>query len=150
MPESQIKTGKDLWGASFEDTPEETVVVSLLKEQAEALSRRTQGKIVGEVESEIDHDYENGYDLESMTTSLYARVALPQKYRHKLIALHHPILVDPNNPFPLFATDTQQASNVKITDRDQFIRWIEEILSSPEVHNVIKTLIRYGRERAAS
>jgi hypothetical protein len=53
MPDNATTDGKDLWGRAFLQTPVESAPLALLKEQADALTRRTDGRIVGEVLREV-------------------------------------------------------------------------------------------------
>src|SRR5947209_6524215 len=142
---NQRPDAKDLWGPAFLDSPPDSAPVALLREQADALTRRTGGRIIGEVLGETDASHS------TIWTSLYARVPALDDYQHKLVSIAHPLVVaDPTHPFPITAVDTQGVQTGEIGSIEEFGRWLETTLSSREVHNVINSLLTYGNSRAAS
>ncbi len=145
MADDQARAGGDLWGSAFVEDPADTAPVALLKEQADALTRRTGGRVVGEVLAETDA--ERG----TVWISLYALVPALDDYRHKLLSIAHPVIVDdPHLPFPLAVIDTQSNDGGEVLDMEGFTEWLSRILSSEEVHNVIGNLLRYSHDRVAS
>jgi hypothetical protein len=145
MSNDQARTGSDHWGSSFVEDPADTAPVTLLKEQADALTRRTGGRVVGDVLAETDAE------RRTVWISLYARVPTLDDYRHKLISIAHPVIVDdPHLPFPLAVIDTQTDDGGEVHDMKGFTEWLSRVLSSDEVHNVISNLLRYSHDRVAS
>jgi hypothetical protein len=135
--------GRDLWGRDFGETPVESAPVALLKEQADALTRRTGGRIVGEVSQEVEKG--------TVWASLYARAPSLQDYQHKLVSIAHPVVTaDPERPFPLTVMDTQSGDQDQVEDMVSFEGWLAGVLSSDAVHDVVDSLLRYSRGRAAS
>jgi hypothetical protein len=135
--------GRDLWGQPFLDTQRESAPMILLKEQAEALTRRTNGRVVGEVMDLVEKDM--------FWASLSARVPALHDYHHKLLSIAHPVVVaDPVHPFPLTVVDTQSGKQRQVNDIDSFERWLEDALSSKAIHNVVDTLLGYSHRRSAS
>src|SRR4051794_23445120 len=117
MPDDTPEIRRDLWGRAFTDSPLESAPVALLKEQADALTRRTDGRVVGGVQQDIEAG--------TVWASLYARVPSLQDYQHKLIAIAHPVVVaDPANPFPLTVMDTQSGQQDRVEDMESFERWL--------------------------
>jgi hypothetical protein len=143
MAETALHNGKDLWGQPFVETSIESAPVKLLQEQANALTRRTDGRIVGDVFTSVDKG--------TFWASLYARVPFLRDYQHKLISVAHPVVVaDPMNPFPLTVMDTQSGEQAEVNDMGAFERWLEHVLSSKDVHNVVDTLLGYSPSRRTS
>jgi hypothetical protein len=143
MPDTAPSNGRDLWGQPFLETPRESAPVTLLKEQADALTRRTDGRVVGEVLDLVEKD--------TFWASLYARVPALHDYHHKLISIAHPVVIaDPVHPFPLTVMDTQSGKQPKVNDMEAFERWLEDVLSSKALHNVVDTLLGYSQSRSAS
>ncbi len=143
MGERAPGAGKDLWGPPFEAEPVETVLVARLNEQVNALTQRTAGRVVGEVVVKTDPDQG------TVWTALYARVPALNDYKHKLIAIAHPVVIkDPSDPFPVdvFDPDGKQV----IHGMADYDGWLSRILASPQIHAVINSLLRYGDDRAAS
>ena len=134
--------GRDLWGPDFRDTPIESAPVVLLKEQADALTRRTGGRIVGEVLQDVDKG--------TVWASLYARVPALQDYQHKLVSIAHRVVTaDPDRPFPLTVMDTQSGDQEELESMESFEEWLGRTLSSDEVHHVVDSLLRYSHSRVA-
>ena len=143
MPDTTASNGRDLWGRTFLETSVESAPVTLLKAQADALTRRTNGRVVGEVLQEVEK--------ETVWASLYARVPALHDYQHKLISIAHPVVIaDPALPFPLTVMDTESGDGGQVDDMKAFERWLESILSSNAVHNVVDNLLRYSHIRPAS
>ncbi len=143
MPDHAPGNGRDLWGRTFLETPVESAPVTLLKEQAEALTRRTNGRVVGEVLQEVEK--------ETVWVSLYARVPALHDYQHKLISIAHDVVSgDPVHPFPLTVMDTESGDGGQVHDMEAFERWLESVLSSNAVHNVVDNLLQYSHIRPAS
>ncbi len=83
--------GRDLWGPDFQGAPVESAPFVLLKEQADALTRRTRGDVRGDVLQTVEEG--------TVWSSLYALVPALGDYRHKLISIAHPVVTaDPNGP----------------------------------------------------
>ena len=100
--------GRDLWGPAFQKAPVVSAPVALLIEQADALTRRTEGRVMGEVLQDVDKG--------TVWVSLYAHVPALQDYQHKLVSIAHPVVnSDPRHPFPLTVMDTQSGEKI---DRD--------------------------------
>jgi hypothetical protein len=134
--------GRDLWGPEFQSIAVESAPFVLLKEQADALTRRTGGDVRGDVIQDVDAG--------TVWSSLYALVPALRDYRHKLLSIAHPVTADPKQPFPLTVFDTSGDGRKEVEDMVSFERWLAEVLSSTPVHQVIDNLLRYSRSRAAS
>jgi hypothetical protein len=135
-------TPEDLWGAEFPESQEDSIPVTLLKQQAQALERRTKGRIVGVVTQAAEG--------ETVWASLYARVPALQNYTQKILTIAHPVSADPTTPFPLEAVYSPDGAKETIENRAQLHDWLKAILSSEGVHRMIGNLLRYSRDRAAS
>ena len=132
----------DLWGPDFVGNDAQPVLVTLLEEQANALTRRTDGRIEGVVSQDPTAEG-------TVWTSLYASVPALGDYRHKLLTIVHPVTADPADPFPLTVHDPVRGSQ-GVADLPAFCRWLRRTLSSQDVHGVINNLLRYGDDRVAS
>ncbi len=93
MPETQPEIATDLWatdlwGPDFRDDRPDPIPVALLKAQAEALTRRTAGRLVGSVEEELVDG--------TVWASLSIEVPTRGDFRHKLL----PLTPFPMTPFP--------------------------------------------------
>ena len=128
---------KDLWGPPLVE-PEDSAPVRLLKAQADALTERTKGRVVGSVAE----DAMDG----TAWTSLYAVVPALDDYRHKLLTIGHPLVVaDPEDPSPLTVCDPLDDGAIKkLSGAREFEEWLGRVLSSPKIHNVIQNLLRYN------
>jgi hypothetical protein len=143
MPDHATGNGRDLWGQAFLDTPVKSAPLTLLMEQADALTRRTDGRVVGEVLQSVEQG--------TVWASLYARVPALRDYQHKLVSIAHPVVIrDAVHPFPMTVMDTQSGEQDQVSDMESFERWLAGVLSSPEVHAVVASLLRYSHGRAAS
>ena len=143
MHEVASGNGHDLWGPDFRDAPVQSDPVMLLKEQADALTRRTKGRVVGEVLQDVEEG--------TVWISLYARCTALQDYQHKLLSIAHPVVMaDPERPFPLTVRDPQSGDQDQIEDMAAFEGWLEGILSSAAIHKVVDSLLQYSHGRAVS
>jgi hypothetical protein len=133
---------RDLWGPEFQGTSVESAPFVLLKEQAAALTCRTNGDVRGDVQQNVEE--------ETVWSSLYALVPALGDYRYKLISIAHPVAANLNQPFPLTVFDTQGDGRKEVQDMDSFEKWLADVLSSPPIHQVIDNLLRFSRSRAAS
>ncbi len=133
----------DLWGPAFEDDSQESAPVVLLRQQADALTDRTGGRVAGVVLKQADRG--------TVWASLYAKVPALQDYMYKLLSVAHPVAADPGDPSPLSVHDSFGGDDyVEILGMDEFRRWLEKVLSSDAAHAVIVNLLRYSPDRAAS
>ena len=145
MPEPKSGEKIDLWGAPFAlDPPRESILIDLLRGQADALTARTGGLVEGVVLKEIDKG--------TVWASLYARVPSLENYMYKILTVAHSVAADPDNPSPLSVHDTFEDGDTfdNIDGVEEFRRWLEAVLSSGPAHAVIVNLLRYGSDRAAS
>ena len=135
----------DLWGRPFSGANDvtESPPVVLLRQQADALTARTNGLIEGHVLRNIDRGTE--------WTSLYAKVPSLQGYMYKLISIARPIIGDPDGPLkinPIAAFRDGGEDGPEINTMDEFADWLGQTLSSDQVHAVISNLLRYIPESA--
>jgi len=137
MPDTE-----DLWGSEFPESQEDSTPVTLLRQQAEVLKKRTKGRVEGLVTQAV----EGG----TVWSSLYAQVPALQNYHQKILTIAHPIDADPIGPFPLEATHSLEGTKTRIENPAHFHAWLRDTLSSEEVHRMIGNLLRYSRNRAAS
>ncbi|WP_435009279.1 hypothetical protein P12x_000531 [Tundrisphaera lichenicola] len=134
----------DLWGDDFVAVREDSAPVALLKQQAEALTRRTNGVVEGIVQEEARGG--------TKWDSLLARVPNLSGYMHELVGVSYPVTADPSDPRPLSVYDTFGLTPELLPEEgvSGFRAWLEQILSSREAHKVIEALLRHGSDRVAS
>lgn len=141
MPGETTKDA-DLWGPPFEEEYEETAPIVLLRQQAEFLTDRTKGRLVGEVVVRT----EGG----TVWASLYARVPAMKDYSHKLISLAYPVAsAREDHPFPLSVFDEDGDAD-EVKDETAFKKWLSKVLQSLGMRNVIRMLQSFPADRAAS
>jgi len=134
----------DLWGRPFLIDPTDSAPVVLLRQQADALYARTEGRVEGVVLK--------NFDKGTAWASLYARVPSIQGYMYKMLTVGHPANANPANPSTLTAHDTFRGREDwdDVGSMDRFASWLEEALSSEEAHAVIENLLKYVPEHATT
>jgi len=132
---------EDFWPPDF-PTGSDPEPVLLLKQQAELLTARTNGRVEGIVKSSA----EGGTAFHS----LYARVPALGDYMYKLLYIAHPVAADPANPFPIAVEDSLYLDRKSIQTMDEFRHWLKDILASEWVRTTIGRLLQYSSERVAS
>ncbi len=116
--------------------------MTLLKQQAEMLSKITKGRVKGVVKESAEAG--------TIYVSLYVGVPALGDYQFKLFTAAHPFNVDPTAPFPIRIEDTLGNLRDEILSTDQFKVFLKNFLSSPEVRDSIGNLMRIGAERVTS
>ena len=143
MPEVSSQALDDLWGRSFTEQHHVPEPVRILKQQAERLTERTEGRIEGVVRERMPSDG-------TVWVGLWARVPAARNYEHKLLTITYAVdAIDPELPFPMtvFGLDGEE---VKLQDRDEFLAWLTSTLSSSEVHELINRLLWYSKDEFQS
>jgi hypothetical protein len=133
MTEPNASGKADLWGEAFVVEPRDSHPIGLLKEQAEALTRRTGGLVKGVVTKHVKS--------ETVWASLYAEVPSQDDYMHKILTVSYPVSDDPDNPSNLTGYFLDNETFV-----EDFSAWLKDVLSSDRVHAIIVNLMRYSRQ----
>jgi hypothetical protein len=142
MTHESLSALDDLWGPEFGTSQPESPLLSLLTKQAEALTRRTEGRVVGRAESSVD-------PREGRTwITLYAEVPALDGYRHVILRIHYPIAQPPADPTPVGVHAIGERER-EIRSMNELIEWLSATLSSSKVHQVIENLQHYSRESVA-
>jgi hypothetical protein len=138
---------RDLWP----DLPPEidTGPWSILREQGEALTRKTGGRLQGRV-----YRYARGDQF-----YLSFRIVIPNldgDYEYELFHLHHgaemyPVIVDsspkaPEDPWPI----TDSRGQPRLISEADFVCWLTEVLRSDHTQRVIGTLLAQSNLDVAS
>ena len=144
MSEQDSNGRGDLWGAAFVVDPIESAPIALLREQAEALTERTGGRLEGVVLVDADKRH--------VWASLCVKAPSLQDYTYKLLSVAHSLAADPDNPATLSVHDTfgEERDPIEIEGMEEFRRWLEVVLSSGSARAVVINLLRYSPSRAAS
>lgn len=142
MSEEATSDGPDLWGHDFSEHRGTSEPVRLLQAQAAALTRRTQGRVVGRVRERVTSEG-------TVWVGFWAHVPALGDYQYKLVTISHAIGVrDQERPYPV--TVWEDDLSYEVGDREALVGRLASILQSEEMHNVIDGLLRYGSDRAAS
>ena len=88
----------DLWGRPFSIARADSAPNALLRQQADALTSRTKGRIEGIVLK--------NFEKATAWASLYAKIPSLQGYMYKMLTVAHPATANPATPKPLSAHDT--------------------------------------------
>jgi hypothetical protein len=104
--------------------------LSILREQASALTEQTKGAIVGSVETRTD----NG------TLDVHLTLIVPalNDYRHRILTYKQPIDLYPGH---LVASGQEMARFIEISDENQFVSEVKGILSSDRTKNILTSLL---------
>jgi hypothetical protein len=136
---------RDLWP---ELPPEiDTGPWSILREQAEALTRKTGGRLQGQV-----YRYARGNQF-----YLSFRIVIPNldgDYEYELFQIHHgaemyPVILDsgrPEEPVAIKVAGRQRSLN----SQQEFIEWLTEVLRSNHTQRVLGTLLAQSNLDVAS
>lgn len=128
-------TATDYWPADL-FTAEDPEPVTLLKDQADRLRGRTNGRVLGVVDPGVVEG--------TLYYSLYLTVPELGDYRFKVLYIAYPVSREPSNPWPISAQDSFGGPEVKIGNMDNFREWLKSILSSSKVKSVVGNLMRPG------
>ena len=144
MTEGYQADKTDLWGKSFVIDPPDSAPVELLRQQADALTMRTAGRVEGVVLK--------SFDKGTAWASLYAKVPSLQGYMYKMVTVGHPATANPADPSSLTAHDTFRGREdwQEIASMAHFKSWLQEALSSDQAHAVIDNLLKYIPEHATT
>ena len=143
MSHDSLASVDDLWGAEFGEETLEATPLFLLVKQAEALTRRTEGRVVGKAVASVD------VPQGTVWTSLYAEVPTLGGFRRKVLSVAYPITRDPVDPTPVRAYGLNAKTGEEIVSLDKLIAWLSRVLSSKEVHGMIQGLQYFGRDSVA-
>jgi hypothetical protein len=141
MADKSLASSDDLWGPEFGVNQPDSELLSLLTKQAEALTRRTNGEVVGQAVSSVDRA--------TVWTSLYATVPAIGGYRRQILTIAHPIERSPADPTPVTAHGFHAEYSKEIGSMEELITWLSTTLASDEVHKAIEGLRHYSRESVA-
>src|SRR5271166_5136083 len=122
----------DLWGNI--DTQEiKRTPLSILKEQAMLLGKKTRNVIEAKVET---RPYSGGW----LGHKLLLVAPVLDNYTYELVEIYHPIQLYPVSP------DSLVASQAKLLpDEPSFMKWLGERLSSSETHRIVTNLLSQSR-----
>ena len=125
----QEKEPQSLWGQLPLNTTLRPPVV-FLREQAAALNKETQGLLRGEVLTLGARERELKAALDIVVPAL-------NDYRFRLIVITHDVRL-----YPVEVVDyATQWSPRTCGDEEQYVAFLKEILTSPDVHQIIASLI---------
>ncbi len=121
---------EDYWPTLLGET---TVItpVTVLKEQAALLGRKTQNLIVGRVESRPEEG--------KFRHILYLMIPTLSNYRYFLLSITHDL-----STYPLKINDATSSTAISADDLEDFRTKLKEILSSDRVKRIIETLLSYA------
>ncbi len=144
MTEANQAGKTDLWGQPFLFDPADSAPVELLRQQADALTARTGGRVEGVVLK--------NFDKGKAWASLYAKVPSLQGYMYKMLTVAHPATANPADPLSMDAHDTFRGREdwEEVNSMAHFTSWLEEALSSDQAHAVIGNLLKYVPEHATT
>ncbi len=139
MPTTSRRDVADLWGAPFGEKRVVSEPFEDLQKQAESLTHRTNGRIVGHARETIRG--------ETVWIGLWAKVPAMGGYEYKLITVAHPLnVVDPRRPYPLEAT--YYAGRITdIAEHESWMSWLADVLSSNGAMPLIDRLLQIGADR---
>jgi hypothetical protein len=132
---------EDFWPADFPTASDPEPVV-LLKQQAQLLTTKTNGRVEGVVKRSA----EGGV----VYHSLYARVPALGDYMYKFLYVAHSLAANPANPFPIHVEDSFYLDRKSMHTMEEFRQWLKDILASEWVRTTIGRLIDFSSERVAS
>lgn len=121
-------TTQNLWG-SLKDVEIVRTPKTILKEQAQILSEETQGILVG-------HVSESEYGGGNFSVTLEIQVPAINNYTYEVLNVRHNIDV-----YPAEVNATRPFLQQRAEDEGEFIRLVEEILSSNEMRQVVSRLL---------
>ena len=124
------------WGDDF-PAAEDSVVITLLKQQAHELTRVTHGAVKGVVKESV----EGG----TTYASLYAAVPSAEDYQFKILYVAHPIIADPTNPFPITVEDSFDKTKRVMQEMKSFDEYLRGLLSSEPIKIAISNMIKYSK-----
>lgn len=121
----------DLWPADIIDESV-TTPVSLLKQQAAALAKRTNGLVEGQVTSYTDRSGRLAHSFKLVVPVL-------DDYVYELFKIRHDV-----NIYPLHASF--QGVDYEIVSEKELIEWLRDsVLSSGETKRVLSTLVAQAK-----
>ena len=135
---------KDLWpeiGASTGDSPK-----SILMQQAEYIGEKTNGKIVGYVETTDGRDYETKKDMNNLIKrsdsdlchKLYIRVPDMNNVRFLIVS----VLQNPFQTFPCHIYDeVNEKEHNNIPDNENVIETLKGVLQSEKMVTLLSSLL---------
>jgi hypothetical protein len=107
--------------------------ISIMKEQAELLTSKTEGLLVGEIQPSINNEF--------IVIRLFITVPALRNYRYSLLQYTQPITLYPGTMYwPTMGQSTQ------VSDEKTFLESLKAILSSPQTQQVIAGLLAQARE----
>jgi len=114
----------------FDDVIEETTVtppITVLREVAQALEKKTQGLLTGEVEQYI----------QGSTVKLHFKINAPSlnNYAYEAVRAKHPMSF-----YPL-TIEKMSSDDIEIQNQEEFEKELKVIFSSKKVKNVINGLL---------
>ncbi len=124
---------KNLWGdlKDLKITPTPRIH---LKEQAGNLAKLTDGILKGEINKGGSYvGGEFSYTIDIIAPYL-------NNYKKTILEIAHDI-----DPYPLSVYDCVHDKQYKCDNESKFVVVLEKILSSPEVHNIIESLISHSK-----
>ncbi|WP_446009506.1 hypothetical protein [Candidatus Electrothrix sp.] len=120
----------DLWG-ELPDVEKIKTPFVILKEQAELLTEKTDGLLVGEVEQlKTAGEFECTLDIVAPTLN---------NYHYTLIYLHYDMTLYPLN------LSSGENPSVSCSDEDEFKKELGKIFKSQETQNIISKLLAHVR-----
>lgn len=128
------------WGTDF--PVDDPAPVALLRQQAQQLTKATQGQVEGVVKE--------GFDQGTAYASLYAAVPAAGDYQFKILYIGYPVKADPSNPSPIHVEDSFEEKPAELGGMPEFESYLQQLLSSDRVRSTIGRLIKYSQGRAAS
>lgn len=135
---------KDLWPeivASTDDSPK-----SILMQQAEYIGKKTNGKIVGYVETTDGRDYETKKDMNNLIKrsdsdlchKLYIRVPDMNNVRFLIVS----VLQNPFQTFPCHIYDeVNEKEHNNIPDNENVIETLKGVLQSEKMVTLLSSLL---------
>jgi hypothetical protein len=141
MSTTANRTPIDRWGDPFDANHPQSEVFTELLDQAELLTRKTKGTVIGEARERVIDN--------TVWIGLWAKVPAMGDYEYKLITVSHPLAThDPTRPFPLQATD-HLGKKTQLGNQQDWLEWLEQVLQSPSMRSLIERLMESSTNHSA-
>ena len=113
--------------------------LSILREQASALTEQTKGVLVGDVKTQSVNNGALEIDLELFVPAL-------NNYRYRILTYRQPVQFYPGELFPANKRENNRLPFIPILNEEEFISEIKNTLSSASIKSVLTSLLAQTRD----
>lgn len=137
----------DLWG----ELPSPATIVSpeeILREQAELLTKKTKGSLIGDIVPASDDRSRRTYrylDAVNFELAFNIRVPILNDFSYEICVANYQISL-----YPVFLSVQDESHPMECSSKDEFIKELGEVLRSERVRNVIGSLLKQVDTRLKS